>query len=89
MWDFITILAGSCLAQIFFRNKAIEDKFVTFYKKFHADANEQVVTKVEYSILPIVGTIVATITLSPETVITQIAAGFSWSATLEAFLNKS
>lgn len=89
MWDFLIILAGSCLAQVFFRNKAIEDRFITFYKKFQPNAVDSMVTKVEYTFLPIIGALVAYSLHSPETVIAQIAAGFSWSATFEAFLKKS
>ncbi len=89
MWDFIFILAGSCLAQMFFRNKAIEDKLVTFYKRFHPNVNMSNFTKVEYTLLPIVGAFVAYLIHSPETLFAQIAAGFSWSAAFEAFLNKS
>lgn len=88
MWNFIFILTGSCLAQVFFRNKAIEDKLFTFYKRFHPDVNMATFTKVEYSILPIIGAFVAYTVHSPETLFTQIAAGFSWSAAFEAFLNK-
>ena len=89
MWDFIFIFAGSCLAQVFFRNKDLEDKLVTFYKKFHPNVNMSTFSKVEYFILPIIGAFVAYKVHSPETLFTQIAAGFSWSAALEAFLNKS
>lgn len=89
MIDLIFILLGSCLAQVFFRNKTIEDKLVTFYKNFHPDVNMSAFAKVEYSILPIVGAIVAYTIHSPETLFGQIAAGFSWSAAFEAFINKS
>ena len=89
MWDFIIILVGSCLAQVCFKNKKIEDKLVSFYKKFHPDANESVLTKVEYSILPIIGALIAYKLHSPEDWMTQIAVGFSWSAAFEALLNKT
>ena len=89
MWDFVFILAGSCLAQVFFRNKTLEDKLVTFYKRFHPNVNMSTFAKMEYSILPIIGAFVAYKLHSPETLFTQITAGFSWSAAFEAFLNKT
>lgn len=85
--NFIIILFGACIAQIFFREKLPTDKLKDFIVRFTGWKHETY-EKTEYIILPFIGALLVLIFINPQGILAQASSGLAWSTTITAFYNK-
>lgn len=86
--NFIIILCGACFAQIFLREKLPTDKLEKFFTRFTGWKYETY-EKLEYILLPLIGTFIVLVLINPQTIIAQAGAGLTWSTTVAAVYNKA